>query len=145
MSKHLGSPALKSTGKALEIKTFLDFAVWLNLAGYVRSKAPTMTRTEVLHAAEFKGLQHEDELFKFDHLKRPLLSLGFVADCMIWDGAVIYRNPSSGQVYLKGQMPMTDLPASRKNLELELSSGLRYHAKERRKSKWVRTKKLFLG
>jgi hypothetical protein len=38
-------------------KTFLDFAVFLNLTGYVRAKGGQVERKELLHASKFKRLR----------------------------------------------------------------------------------------
>ncbi|KAF2191676.1 hypothetical protein K469DRAFT_718697, partial [Zopfia rhizophila CBS 207.26] len=51
------------------VETFLNIAVWLNLAGYVRLKVNSVSRSEVKHSIEYwkavrKRMGSEDELFK---------------------------------------------------------------------------------
>lgn len=45
-----------SMRKRHSIKTVLDFAVWLNIDGYVRAKGRLAEYNELLHATKFKSL-----------------------------------------------------------------------------------------
>jgi hypothetical protein len=42
--------------KVPPLHDFVDFAVWVSHVGYFRLKAPTMTRAELKHAAEWRNL-----------------------------------------------------------------------------------------
>lgn len=48
--------------------SFMDFAVWLNLIGYVRAKAEAANQDVLEHAARFRNIPHSEDLIGSNNL-----------------------------------------------------------------------------
>ncbi|KAI8936526.1 hypothetical protein NX059_006930 [Plenodomus lindquistii] len=107
--------------KTSKIQCFLDFAVSMNLANYVRLKGPLVTRDEVLHAAQFRDARYFGKL--------RLMS-------------IVHRD-----VILSRRMDEQDFQTlcSKKVLDQALNEVLRDHDKRYQKEKWKKRRQKFLG
>jgi hypothetical protein len=67
--------------KRLPFRSFMDFAVWCNLVGYVKSSANSLSKDEILHAAQFKdAFLVNDKITNLIESQAPTLHKAITSD-----------------------------------------------------------------
>jgi len=123
------------TRKTPKLQHFLDFAVWIDLASYVQTKAPTMTQEQLEHAAKFQGLWKAD--LDYEDLPRNKQISPF-------------RGSFAGEARVEdtdGLHPATSYHGvlSRMNAKQALNDALSLKKRESRKGRWSRAKSRVFG
>ncbi|KAF2803249.1 uncharacterized protein BDZ99DRAFT_576168 [Mytilinidion resinicola] len=80
-SKYVKRVGFDTIRRPPALQSFLDFAVWFNLVGYVRVKAKTASRDELLHATQFKGILWREQIEESWLAGKVMLTkAGFITD-----------------------------------------------------------------
>ncbi|KAH7086405.1 hypothetical protein FB567DRAFT_580552 [Paraphoma chrysanthemicola] len=121
-AKRTGWDNIRKTPK---LQHFLDFAVWINHAGYVQSKSPTVMQEQLIHAALFKDL--------WTTIQNPS------------DFPLNGLTKIDNDIVKKEGLHTYDDVLNREKCRLALEEALRLKKKENRKHRWSRAKSRVFG